>query len=68
MFNALMLVTREEEKERDRTQRRNRRKEITLAPLNTHTHIHTQGLEKGREIISVPKEFLGEFSPEAIFS
>ena len=70
MFNALMLVTREEEKERDRTQRRNRRKEITLAPLNTHTHthIHTQGLEKGREIISVPKEFLGEFSPEVIFS
>ena len=41
VFNALMLVTREEEKERDRTQRRNRRKEITLAPLNTHTHTHT---------------------------
>ena len=66
MFNALMLVTREEEKERDRTQR----KEITVVPLNTytHTHIHTQGLAKGREIISVPKEFLGEFSPEVIFS
>lgn len=64
MFNALMLVTGEEEKERDRTQR----KEITVAPLNTHTHIHTQGLAKGREIISVPKEFLGEFSPEVIFS
>lgn len=66
VFNALMLVTREEEKERDRTQRRNRKKEITVGSLNTH--IHTQGLEKGREIISVPKEFLGEFSPEVIFS
>lgn len=44
VFNALMLVTGEEEKERDRTQR----KEITVAPLNTHTHTHTGACEGQR--------------------
>ena len=70
LINALTLVTREEGKERDRTKGRNRRRGVTVAPLHTHTHTHTHthGVEKGREIISVLKEFLGESSPDAIFS
>ena len=64
VFNALMLVTREEEKERDRTQRRNRKKEITLAPLNTHTHTYThRGLKRAEKSFLSPKNSL-ENSPQ----
>ena len=62
MFNALMLVTREEEKERDRTQR----KEITVVPLNTYTHTHTythRGLRRAEKSFLSPKNSL-ENSPQ----